>query len=174
EAVCHRDRRRAGRYGSHESGGAHRRHAGVVARPRRAGEMHVHRSERVHAGGVAELALIVFAPALHKPILCQRARVAETADDGDRIADALHLYWSPAVAHGAVAELAEVVLPPAPDAAVRELRARIHEAGIDRRDVRETGDGDRRIGGVDSGHAQLLLIALAPALDRDVLQQRAA
>src|SRR5690349_16508384 len=117
--------------------------AGAVARgePGRVGhtchrDRHVARIRRP----VAELAVLVRAPALDRTVAEDRACVVRGAADRRGARQAAHLDRRLVIGPRAVAELARAVHAPAHDGAVLAQRARVLSAGGDLRDVAEVGD----------------------------------
>ena len=128
----------------------------------------------VRRGAVAELALVVRAPAQYGAIVQHRASVDLSSGDGDRVGDTRHRDGYQTIRHGAIAEIAVDVAAPAPNGAAVQERAGV---------LLTCGDGDS-VGdiGYCYGHQtsrrgaiaeRAIEIVMAPTLNGTAAQYRA-
>jgi len=124
---------------------------------------------------VAELTLVVPAPALDPAAASQRASVAGSRGDGtDPAAELANVDWGRAVRIRPVAQLAVAVRAPALDPAAAGQGAGVVESRGDGADpAAEPANVDRGRLGLGRPVAELAVVVQAPALDRTGAGQRA-
>ncbi len=128
----------------------------------------------IRPGAVAELALVVLAPALNRAAAQHRAGVLVTCGNRDGVSDARNRDGHGAIRRGAVAELAFAVVAPALNRAVAQQRAAVILARGNRDGIGDARNPDGHEAIRPGAVAELALVVLAPALNRAAAQQRAA
>ncbi len=136
---------------------------------------HIHRSSAIGHTAIAELAEDVFTPALDRAGIEQRTGVIgagrNSGNAGGKPGD---VHRSIAIVRTAVAELTLPVTTPAPDRAGIEQRAGVTSPGRDSGNAGgKSEDVHRSIAIVRTAIADLAVFAVAPALDRAGIEQRA-
>ena len=124
---------------------------------------------------IAQLAVIVVAPALDGPGRRQRTRVKPISGQrGDTTVQALHRHQRGAVGGAAIAQLAVSVVAPALDGPGRRQRACVKPASGQRGDTTAQARHRHRRGAAGGAAiAQLAVSIVAPALDGPGRRQRA-
>src|SRR5205823_11485717 len=92
-------------------------------------DRYLHRAARGRPGAVAELAVVVAAPAQQGGVGHEHAGVIAPGGDGGRVSDPVHGVWNEGVGGGPVTELPVDVAPPALHRAVGEDRAAVPGPG---------------------------------------------
>ncbi|MCO5319824.1 MAG: hypothetical protein M9922_00335 [Microthrixaceae bacterium] len=127
----------------------------------------LHRHARIGRGAVAELPVIVLAPAPDRSASGDRTRMPRAGSDGgDAAGEAINLHRDARIGRGAVAELPVIVLAPAPDRSASGDRTRVMRAGSDGGDAAGEAINLHRHARIGCGAvAELPVIVLAPTLD---------